>query len=191
MAQKPLIIYPFSEARKLQFESLVKDRKYNNIILTVPSSAKESICGLIRTEFDSPGVVLVISPYIKRINDEIEYLQNMDISAITITSETIIPEREHIYASFSHKFFYATPEMIKKGYQEVKSFIHRILRSENCTVVFEEADMILFTFRTDFGHLPNVRESFSNTQWIALTDGNIENIASALSMENYETVTMG
>ncbi|KAL7040805.1 hypothetical protein ACKWTF_000527 [Chironomus riparius] len=193
MADRIPKTYTFEEQYKPQFESLVRERNYNNIILSVPSNAKEAICFLIKRGFNANGVILVISPYKKRINYEVQYLKDLGLTATTIIEDTSIPDRDDIYATFSEEFFYCTPEMIENGFREVRSFINYLLDSKICTVIFEEAELITYTRRTSFQFLRNVRERYPNVQWIALTDASvqgIEHIASSLSMENYEIIEM-
>jgi len=175
-------------AQNITLDSIVNE-EYKNIIVSLSSNAKDSICYSIPEGFRAPGVILVISPYVERINDEIEYLTSLDITATTITSVTTTEERESIYANFNQQFFFVTPEMIEKGFKEVRNFIYYLLDSEVCSVVVENADLSMDTFRESYQVLKNVRTNFPDIQWIALTketdDEEIQSIASSLSMTTY------
>jgi len=180
-------------AQNIAFDSIVNE-EYKNIIVSLSSNANDSICYSIPEGFRAPGVILVISPYVERINNEIEYLTSLDITATTITSETSIEDREDIYETFDHQFFFTTPEMIEKGFEKVRNFIDDLLDSEVCSVVVEDADLSTDTFRESYQVLKNVRANFPDIQWIALTketdDEEIQSIASSLSMTNYNRIPM-
>jgi len=175
------------------FENIVREN-VNNIILSTPSNDRRSLCYLVPEGFNAVGVILVISPYVERINDEIEYLRLLNITATTITSETSIEDRENIYENFSHQFFFVTPEMINFGFERVRTFIDDLLNSRICSVVVEEADLSTYTTRESYQVLRNVRTRFPKIQWIAQTnttnDERIQNIADNLSMTNYNRIIM-
>ena len=163
-----------------------KREGYKNIILSTPSNEK-SLCTLIHDDFSASGVVLVISPYVDRINNQIKYLDNLNITATTITSETSIDDREYIYETFNHQFFFVTPEMIAKGFIKVKDFIDDLLETQVCLVVVEEAELMMNSkvFRESYEILGDVRTNFPDIPWIALTTGSnmeIQQIATSLSM---------
>ena len=169
-------------------KQIIQQNKYKNIILSTNSHDK-SIGTLIPDGFCAPGVILVISPYIDQINKQVDYLTDMDVPATTITSETSIEDREYIYANFEYQIFFVTPEMIAKGFEKVRNFIHDLLHSDVCLVVVEDAELMMNSgcFRESYQILKNIRTDYPNIPWMALTsDSNMENIkiASSLSMTN-------
>ncbi|XP_070500700.1 ATP-dependent DNA helicase RecQ-like [Chironomus tepperi] len=161
---------------------------YSNVMLSTPTN-EESFCMLIPDGFRASGVVMVISPYVDNINSQINYLNDANTSATTITNETEIPEREEIYESFSHQIFYVTPKMLTQGHEHVRDFIDHLLESEVSLVVIERANFMTHNnfFRETFPVLRDVRRNYPNIPWMAITNASYEDnhrIATALSMHN-------
>lgn len=160
----------FDSFRSLQEEIIDNTLKGNNTLALMPTGGGKSICfqvpGMIL-----PGLVLVISPLIALMKDQVEQLSSRGINAKAIVSgmhkhEIDIALDNCVYGHT--KFLYVSPERLKSDL-----FIARVKQMNISLVVIDEAHCISqwgYDFRPSYLEIANIKEYIpKDTPILALT----------------------
>ncbi|KAL7040797.1 hypothetical protein ACKWTF_000525 [Chironomus riparius] len=186
-----------SEEQKIATECIASE-KYKNIIISMATQSGKSLCyQLPRTALQRSGVVLVISPNISLITNQVAYLSDLRIPVTSLTGITprlvrrdLIDRLEDSKAN-PYQFLYLTPEMLIKGSESIRFLIETMMADGDISlIVMDDAHMIIDTgieFRHCFSEMRNIRKMFPDIPWVALTTASLESIKMigiALNMED-------
>jgi superfamily II DNA helicase RecQ len=145
----------------------------------------------LSANFERDGVNLVISPNLSLIENQVRYLNKLNIRAKTINSKVNYYDRDDILDDIEGdgqtKFLFITPEMADT--ERFVDLIPKWLEDGTVTrVVVDEAHCLIDKcFRKSFPKLKEIRKKFPNVQFIALTTAKpetIKEIEEALAMVN-------
>ncbi len=160
----------FDSFRSLQEDIIRNALKGNNTLALMPTGGGKSICfqvpGMIL-----PGLVIVISPLIALMKDQVEQLTKRGINAKAIVSgmhkhEIDIALDNCVYGQT--KFLYVSPERLKS-----ELFIARLKLMKVSLLVIDEAHCISqwgYDFRPAYLEIANIKEHLEkDTPLLALT----------------------
>lgn len=131
----------------------------NHVIGVMPTGAGKSLCYMLPA-LHMEGTVIVVSPLISLIEDQIRAATSARILCETINSSTPQNDRPTIFRNLAagiYKIFFVSPEMFISG-----SFKFAICGLEIPLIVFDEAHCII-TWGKDF------REKYLNAAYHAAT----------------------
>ena len=147
----------------------------SNVLIAMPTGAGKSLCYQLPALL-SDGVTLILSPLIALIEDQVCQLQGKGIKAEALNSKTPTGDRKRILSDLkskqpSTKLLYITPELAAtKGFRSLLGSLHE--RKLVSRVAVDEAHCISewgHDFRPDYLKLGELRTSFSDVPFIALT----------------------
>ena len=116
------------------------------------------------------GLVIVITPLISLMKDQVENLKKRRIAAVYLHSGMTIRERNLVKERLitkKTKFLYVSPERLGN-----KSFLNEIAHLKVSMIVVDEAHCISqwgYDFRPSYLKIKNLRKLFPNTNILALT----------------------
>ena len=183
--------YPdFRPDQKKVVESILANK---DTLALLPTGGGKSICyqapGLVLN-----GTVLVISPLIALMNDQVANLKSRNISAIAITSsmnyrEVQIALENAVYGKY--KFLYVSPERVSG-----ELFQQKLREMDISFFAIDEAHCISqwgFDFRPSYLKLSILRETKPNTPILALTasapEKVVTDIITNLTLKNESFIT--
>ena len=146
-----------------------------DVLISMPTGAGKSLCYQLPALL-SKGVTLVLSPLIALIEDQVCQLQAKGIRGEALNSKTPPTERKRILTDLKSKqpctkLLYITPELAAtKGFQSLLTSLHE--RGLISRVAVDEAHCISewgHSFRPDYLKLGNLRKTFPDVPFIALT----------------------
>ncbi len=147
--------------------SLTKENK--NCLVIMPTGGGKSLCyqipGLM---FENP--VIVISPLIALMKDQVDALRNRDIPAAFINSSLSREHKEQRLADFAagkFRFLYVAPERFRK-----KEFTEVVGKMKISLLALDEAHCVSewgHDFRPDYSRVGEFRQLLGNPLTIALT----------------------
>lgn len=186
-----------SEEQKYATECIASE-KYNNIIISMATQAGKSLCyQLPRSALQRSGVVLVISPNISLITNQVAYLSSLRIPVTSFTSVITYFNRRDLIKRFRdseanpYQFLFLTPEMLIKGSESIRELVRTMMDEGDISlIVMDDAHMIIDTeieFRHCFSEMGNLRRRSAKIPWVALTTASSEamdRIGRALNMED-------
>lgn len=165
--------FGFESFRKPQAEIIrhVSDGKHAMVVM--PTGMGKSLCYQIPALMlnpDSRGLVLVLSPLIALMQDQVDSLQARGIDAAFINSSLGREQRLQRYAEVAegkYRLLYVTPERFRKSeFREVLS------EREISLLAVDEAHCVSqwgHDFRPDYSRLAEIREWLNEPTTIALT----------------------
>ena len=146
-------------------------------LVIMPTGMGKSLCYQIPAVVDWPNkesngneLVLVLSPLIALMKDQVDALIRKGIDATFINSSLTKNQREERYSRVGagkYRLLYVTPERFRKA-----EFLEVIARREIRLLVVDEAHCISewgHDFRPDYTRLSEFREQLGNPTTIALT----------------------
>lgn len=176
-----------SEEQKLATECIASE-KYPNMIISMATQAGKSLCyQLPRTGLQRSGVVLVISPNVSVITNQVAYLTDMRIPATSITG--VIPrlvrrdliQRLSDTSSNAYQFLFVTPEMLITGSESVRDLIENMMDDGDISlIVMDDAHVIIDAgndYRPSFSEMGKLRIKFPDIPWVALTTASSDSMA--------------
>ena len=155
-------------------DHVIQDR---HALVIMPTGMGKSLCYQIPAIVDWPGkatsgneLVLVLSPLIALMKDQVDALIRKGIDATFINSSLTKNQREERYARVgtgNYRLLYVTPERFRKP-----EFLEVISKREIRLLVVDEAHCISewgHDFRPDYTRLAEFRKQLGNPTTIALT----------------------
>lgn len=145
----------------------------NHAMVIMPTGMGKSLCYQIPAllgERSEAGLVLVLSPLIALMQDQVQSLLKRGIDATFINSSLDRKEREHRYdgvAAGQYQLLYVTPERFRKA-EFLEALSNRPLR----LLAIDEAHCVSqwgHDFRPDYSRIQEIRELIGNPVTIALT----------------------
>lgn len=146
-------------------------------LVIMPTGMGKSLCYQIPAVVEWPvkpnagdELVLVLSPLIALMKDQVDALQNKGIDAAFVNSSLNRQQREACYANLAqgqYRLLYVTPERFRKP-----DFLEVLKRRTIRLLVVDEAHCISqwgHDFRPDYTRLSEFRELLGNPTTIALT----------------------
>lgn len=188
-----------SDDQKKAVECIMSGEK--NVIISIATQGGKSLCYQLPSSFQRDGIILVISPNISLITNQLVHLNELRIPATSITSVTPLSNRKDLiknlydYENVSYRFLYVTPEMLIKGSFAVRDVIEYLMDHKQIShVAVDESHLIVEqenAYRESFRQLGEVRNRYLNIPWIALTTASlpvINKISRALSMNDAKII---
>ena len=170
-------IFGHSEFRATQSQIIDRVMGDQHALVIMPTGMGKSLCYQIPAIVDWPRVettgdelVLVLSPLIALMKDQVDALIAKGIEAAFINSSLKRSEREQRYADVAdgaYRLLYVTPERFRKP-----EFLDVIAKRTIRLLVVDEAHCISewgHDFRPDYTRLAEFREKLGNPTTIALT----------------------
>ena len=165
--------FGYSDFRARQAEIIDHVRSGRHAMVVMPTGMGKSLCYQIPALMTVPErgeLVLVLSPLIALMQDQVDSLQARGIDAAFINSsldrETRITRYEEVGCG-KYRLLYVTPERFRKP-----EFVD-VLRSRSISLLaVDEAHCVSqwgHDFRPDYSRLAEIRESLGNPTTIALT----------------------
>ncbi|MEO6883900.1 MAG: ATP-dependent DNA helicase RecQ [Bacteroidia bacterium] len=159
----------YSQFRPLQEDIISAVLEGKDTLALLPTGGGKSICFQVPALLKE-GICIVVSPLIALMQDQVENLQQRDISAIAITSamqkrEIDIALDNCIYGKI--KFLYLSPERLQTEIVRV-----RLQKMKINLIAVDEAHCISqwgYDFRPSYLHIAELRELLPNVPVLALT----------------------
>jgi ATP-dependent DNA helicase RecQ len=162
--------FGYKSFRPLQEESINNFLNGNDTLVIMPTGGGKSICYQIPALLKD-GVLIVISPLISLMKDQVDNLNNMGINADFLNSSLSIEKQKSVIErteNNKNKLLYIAPEKFSN-----KNFITWLKEKVNISgFAIDEAHCISqwgHDFRKDYQNLSIIKESFNNSPIIALT----------------------
>ncbi|MGZ3769997.1 MAG: RecQ family ATP-dependent DNA helicase [Bdellovibrio sp.] len=161
--------FPFSSFRGEQENILRKVWAHENVLALMPTGMGKSLCFQFPAKTRT-GLVVVISPLIALMQDQVYKAQDLGISATFLSSTLSRDEREsrqERIAKGEFKLLYVTPERFRKP-----EFLVAIKKREIQLLAVDEAHCISqwgHDFRPDYSRVGEFRELLGNPPTLALT----------------------
>ena len=159
----------YSSFRPLQ-EGIIDDiLEGKDVIALMPTGGGKSICFQVPAVL-SQGGVIVVSPLIALIEDQIKSLNEKGVVAYGISSNSSTLENERAISRFisgQAKLIYVAPERL-----ESRSFIEQISYAKLSFVAIDEAHCISewgYDFRPSYLNISRLREIFPRVNFAAFT----------------------
>lgn len=185
-------LFGFDKFKSGQQEVIQSIMNKKNTIAVLPTGTGKSLCYQMPGVLLS-GVVLIISPLLSLMQDQVEQLKYQgETRAVAINSTLSAQEKSFVYQNITnYKFIFVSPEMIKNQY-----FFSVLQKIRIALFVVDEAHCISTwgpDFRPDYLDLGEIREKLNNPVTLALTatatNRTLEEIAKRLKIsENTKIV---
>ncbi|SJZ94720.1 RecQ family ATP-dependent DNA helicase [Selenihalanaerobacter shriftii] len=162
--------FGYSNFRNGQKEILKHVFANENILGILPTGSGKSLCYQIPAVCDDFGLVIVISPLISLMKDQIDSLRSKGIKAAYINSTLNRFQRQQILNEISYgeyDIIYVAPERFRS-----KRFIKAVNKLKVGLLAIDEAHCISkwgHNFRPDYSKLAQAKEVLGNPQVLAVT----------------------
>jgi ATP-dependent DNA helicase RecQ len=139
-------------------------------LLIMPTGGGKSLCYQWPALFGQPGLVVVISPLIALMNDQVKKAQDLNIKTTYINSSLDKKEKEHRLKKLSegsYQLLFVTPERFKK-----EDFKNAILKNKITLLAIDEAHCISQwgqDFRPEYSRIGEIRKFLGSPPVLALT----------------------
>lgn len=165
--------------RSNQFEAIISFLQGRDVFVLMPTGGGKSLCyqlpALVKGGQSNPGVMIVISPLISLMQDQVEHLKAKNIRAGMINSKIEYLEKKHMMELFKTAaldLVYLSPEMINASAQIQKIIKHLYDNKLLNKIVVDEAHCISswgHDFRPDYKALKVFKMSYPDVPIMALT----------------------
>lgn len=141
----------------------------HDLLVVLPTGSGKSLIYQVAA-YHLPGTILVISPLIALMKDQVDKLTSLEIPAIFINSSLSSQEQEQRLtrmANGEYKLVYVAPERLRQY-----SFLETIKNIKIGLLTVDEAHCISqwgHDFRPDYLHIADFRQSIGNPNVVALT----------------------
>lgn len=159
----------YSSFRSLQQEAIENALAGNNSLVLMPTGSGKSLCYQIPSLL-SEGVVMVISPLIALMKDQVDDARRHGLNATFINSSLSREQRQKAYADLEAgklKLVYVTPERFRKA-----EFVELLKNVKVSLMAVDEAHCISewgHDFRPDYTRMKEIREDLGHPPVMALT----------------------
>jgi bloom syndrome protein len=174
--------------RPNQLEAIDTTLAGKDTFILMPTGGGKSLCYQLPSIVmggKTHGVTLVVSPLLSLMQDQVDHLRKLNISAYLMNGESDRSERSWILGQLSNaggeglELLYITPEMINKNQTLVRALekLHR--RNKLARLVIDEAHCVSqwgHDFRPDYKELGEVRNKLPGVPVMALTATATENV---------------
>lgn len=174
--------------RPNQLEAIDATLGGKDTFILMPTGGGKSLCYQLPSIVMSGkthGVTIVVSPLLSLMQDQVDHLRKLNISAHLMNGETPKTERSWILGQLSNaggeglELLYITPEMINKNQMLVRALekLHR--QNKLARLVIDEAHCVSqwgHDFRPDYKELGEVRNRIPGVPVMALTATATENV---------------
>ncbi len=171
-------VFGFADFRGRQAEVIDCLAHGEHALVIMPTGAGKSLCyqipALMAEATDAatarPNLVVVLSPLIALMKDQVDALERLGISAAYVNSSLSRQERETRYAEVAggqYRLLYVTPERFRKP-----EFLDVIARRHVSLLAVDEAHCISqwgHDFRPDYSRVAQWRATLGNPPTVALT----------------------
>lgn len=187
--------YGYEEFREGQFDIIKNILNLNDVLAIMPTGGGKSICYQIPALM-MDGTVLVISPLISLMKDQVDTLNQMGINSAYINSSLSLSELRHIIfqaQNNEYKLLYVAPERL-----ESEKFIEMLKNVEISMIAIDEAHCVSqwgHDFRQSYLKIKRIREFFDYRPVFAAftataTDQVKKDIINLIGLSNhYEKIT--
>jgi len=158
----------YSEFRQLQREAITSTLEGNDTLVILPTGGGKSICYQMQAALKN-GLVLVISPLIALMDDQVASASEAGINAEALHSNLSEKKKKETYAKLFNNdldLLYVSPERFNIG-----DLVDR-LKENICLIAVDEAHCVSHwghDFRPDYRRLAPLFNRLSNIPRIALT----------------------
>jgi len=141
----------------------------HDALCIMPTGGGKSLCFQLPA-VARPGVVLVISPLIALMKDQVDVLQQRGIAATFINSSLNFTEQQargHAMVAGEYDLVYLAPERLRNS-----SFFEQLMQTDIQLLAIDEAHCISqwgHDFRPDYAKIGRARRRLGNLQTMALT----------------------
>ncbi len=159
----------YESFRPLQEEVIKKALAGDNALVLMPTGSGKSLCYQVPSLMVE-GVVMVISPLIALMKDQVDDARKHGLNATYINSSLTKAQREKAYADLANgrlKLVYVTPERFRKS-----EFLDILKSLKISLMAVDEAHCISewgHDFRPDYTRMEEIREALGNPPVMALT----------------------
>ncbi|KAK5798154.1 hypothetical protein VI817_004445 [Penicillium citrinum] len=174
--------------RPNQLEAIDATLAGKDTFILMPTGGGKSLCYQLPSIVmggKTHGVTLVVSPLLSLMQDQVDHLRKLNISAYLLNGESDRSERSWIIGQLSKaggeglELLYITPEMINKNQALVRALekLHR--RNKLARLVIDEAHCVSqwgHDFRPDYKELGEIRDKIPGVPVMALTATATENV---------------
>ena len=161
--------FGFKELRGLQKQTLQALLEGKSVLTVMPTGTGKSLCYQLPALF-SEGLILVISPLIALMQDQVQKAKSFGIKAAALNSAMSAQERENVLKKVANsdvKLLFVTPERFQKP-----EFLEVLEAVKIEFFAIDEAHCISqwgHDFRPDFTRIKDYIKSFQVDQVLALT----------------------
>ncbi len=164
--------FGFREFHAYQRSVIDRCERGEHSLVIAPTGSGKSICFQVPALMPhwQGDLVLVLSPLIALMQDQVESLQRLGIDASFINSTLAKQERErrhHELAGGRHRLLYVTPERFRKP-----AFLAALSQRQVRLLAVDEAHCVSqwgHDFRPDYTRLADIRRQIGNPTTLALT----------------------
>lgn len=168
LAEKLKHYFGFDTFRPGQAETIDALLAGRDTLTQLPTGTGKSLCYQL-TGYLTEGLVLVVSPLISLMEDQVHSLQRMGEKRVTLLNSTLLAsEKQFIVAHLAHyKFLFLSPEMLQNEH-----VLARLQQQKIALFVVDEAHCISqwgMDFRPEYRQLGGVKKLLGNPVTLALT----------------------
>jgi bloom syndrome protein len=175
--------------RQNQLEAINGTLGGKDVFVLMPTGGGKSLCyqlPALITSGKTRGVTIVISPLLSLMEDQVQHLQDLNVQAFLINSESSREQRRIIFSALKEdrveefvQLLYVTPEMLSRSSAVIGEFENLNRRNRLARLVIDEAHCVSqwgHDFRPDYKQLGEFRRRFPQVPVMALTATATENV---------------
>jgi bloom syndrome protein len=175
--------------RQNQLEAINGTLGGKDVFVLMPTGGGKSLCyqlPALITSGKTRGVTIVISPLLSLMEDQVQHLQDLNVQAFLINSESTLEQRQMIFSALKEErveefvqLLYVTPEMLTRSNAVIGEFERLNKRNRLARLVIDEAHCVSqwgHDFRPDYKQLGEFRRRFPRVPVMALTATATENV---------------